>query len=67
VYLVYYRHHILNEEREVLPRAKKLITEEEWEAVAAAAPAWLDPLFGNKGDAGYRELRRHILLEAQPD
>ncbi|HTQ76258.1 MAG TPA: hemerythrin domain-containing protein [Burkholderiales bacterium] len=67
VYLVYYRHHIANEEREVLPRAKKLLTDKDWEAVAAAAPAGRDPLFGNMGDAGYRELRRHILLEAQPD
>jgi len=67
VYLVYYRHHIANEERQVLPRAKKLLTDKDWEAVAAAAPAGRDPLFGNMGDAGYRELRRHILLEAQPD
>jgi hemerythrin-like domain-containing protein len=67
VYLVYYRHHIRNEEREVLPRAKQLLTDEDWEAVAAAAPGGRDPLFGEKGDAGYRELRRHILLEAQSD
>jgi hemerythrin-like domain-containing protein len=67
VYLVYYRHHIQNEERDVLPRAKKLLTERDWEAVAAAAPAGRDPLFGEKGDAGYRELRRHIILESQPD
>jgi hemerythrin-like domain-containing protein len=67
VYLVYYRHHIWNEEREVLPLAKKLLTATDWKAVAAAAPAGRDPLFGDKGDAGYRELRRHILIEAQPD
>jgi len=64
VYLVYYRHHIANEEREVLPRAKKLLDDKDWEAVAAAAPAGRDPLFGEEGDTGYRELRRHIFLEA---
>ena len=67
MYLVYYRHHIASEEREVLPRAKKLLSAKEWEEVAAAAPAGRDPLFGDRGDAGYRVLRRHIILEAQPD
>jgi hemerythrin-like domain-containing protein len=66
MYLVYYRHHIAHEEREVLPRAQKLLTAKDWEAVAAARPAALDPLFGEKGDSGYRELRRHIVLEAPP-
>jgi len=67
MYLVYYRHHIASEEREVLPRAKKILTAQDWEAVAAAVPAGRDPLFGERGDAGYRVLRRHIILEAQPD
>jgi hemerythrin-like domain-containing protein len=66
MYLVYYRHHIATEEREVLPLAKKLLTAKDWEKVAAALPAARDPLFGEKSDAGYRELRRHILLEAPP-
>jgi hemerythrin-like domain-containing protein len=67
MYLVYYRHHMLNEESEVLPRARKLLTGKDWEAVAAALPAGRDPLFGEKGDAGYRTLRRHIIREAQAD
>ena len=67
VYLVYYRHHLSNEEREVLPRAKELLTAKDWEAVEAVLPAGRDPLFGGKGDAGYRELRRHIILEGRPD
>jgi hemerythrin-like domain-containing protein len=66
MYLVYYRHHIAHEEREVLPRAGKLLTAKDWEAVAAARPAARDPLFGENSDAGYRELRRHIILEAPP-
>jgi len=65
MYLVYYRHHLLQEEKEVLPRAAKLLTAKDWQAVAAAVPAGLDPLFGSKSEAGYRELRRHIALEAR--
>jgi hemerythrin-like domain-containing protein len=66
MYLVYYRHHIAHEEREVLPLASKLLTAKDWQAVAAARPAARDPLFGENSDAGYRELRRHIILEAPP-
>src|SRR6202165_992996 len=54
MYLVYYRHHIVTEEKEVLPRAAKLLTAKDWKAVAAAVPAGLDPLFRERGDAGYR-------------
>ena len=64
MYLVYYRRHIDAEEKEVLPRAAKLLIAEDWRDIEAAAPGGPDPLFGSKGDAGYRELRRHIALEA---
>jgi hemerythrin-like domain-containing protein len=65
MYLVYYRHHIETEEEEVLPRAAKLLVAEDWRDIDAAAPHGPDPLFGAKSDAGYRELRRHIALEAE--
>ncbi|HEY6239720.1 MAG TPA: hemerythrin domain-containing protein [Burkholderiales bacterium] len=64
MYLVYYRHHIASEEKDILPKAAKLLTEKEWKAVAGAVPAGLDPLFGSRSEGGYRELRRHIALEA---
>jgi hemerythrin-like domain-containing protein len=64
-YLVYYRHHLATEEREILPRAAQLLTQDDWAAVAAAVPASSDPLFGDGGEAGYPELRRQILLEAR--
>jgi hemerythrin-like domain-containing protein len=64
-YLVYYRHHLATEEREILARAGQLLTQDDWAAVAAAVPASPDPLFADDGEAGYRELRRQILLEAR--
>lgn len=62
-YLVYYRHHLAAEEREVIPRAAQLLTPGDWAAVAAAAPGGSDPLFGQDFEARYRELRRQIALE----
>lgn len=62
-YLVYYRHHIQKEEREIMPRAAALLTEADWAAVAHAVPGGADPLFGAEADARYRELRRQIELE----
>jgi len=63
-YLVYYRHHLATEEREVLPRAAQLLTQDDWAAVAAAVPASPDPLFGDDGKAGYQELRRQMLARS---
>jgi hemerythrin-like domain-containing protein len=63
-YLVYYRHHLSAEEREVMPRAAKLLTPADWAAVAAAVPAGADPLFGADSAGRYRELRRQIALES---
>jgi hemerythrin-like domain-containing protein len=37
-YLVYYRTHMATEEREMLPRAEKLLGDADWAAVAAAVP-----------------------------
>jgi hemerythrin-like domain-containing protein len=64
-YLVYYRHHLATEETEIVPRAAQVLTKEDWAAVAAAVPAGADPVFGEETEARYRELRRHIALEAQ--
>jgi hemerythrin-like domain-containing protein len=60
-YLVYYRHHLAAEETHVLPRAKQLLTPQDWEAVAATVAAAADPLFGDDIDARYRELSEQIM------
>ncbi len=63
-YLVYYGNHIAKEEEDVLTRAAKELTPEDWKAVKNAAPAGRDPLFGDNPEERYRELRRQIALEA---
>lgn len=63
-YLVYYGNHIAKEEEDVLTRAAQALTPEDWKAVAAAAPAAEDPLFGANPEARFRELRRQIASEA---
>ena len=63
-YLVYYRHHIATEERDVMPRAAQVLTQEDWAAVVAAIPVGPDPLFGDKLGERFRELRRQITVEA---
>ena len=63
-YLVYYRHHLAAEERQVIPRAVELLTSADWAAVAAI-PTEPDPLFGVDFDARYSELRRQIAGEAK--
>jgi hemerythrin-like domain-containing protein len=64
-YLVYYRHHLAAEEREIMPRAAQLLTHEDWVAVAATVPAVSDPLFGNDVDARFRDLRKQIAMEVR--
>jgi len=63
-YLVYYRHHLATEEREILPRAAQILEPEDWAAVAAAVAAVPDPLFGNDVSESYRALRKRIAAQA---
>ena len=44
LYLVYYRHHLATEEKLILPRAARLLTDEDWKAVSRAVPENLEPL-----------------------
>lgn len=63
-YLVYYRHHVATEEREMLPRAAQLLTRDDWAAIAATVPAAPDPLFDNL-QSRFAELRRQIGADAR--
>lgn len=64
LYLVYFRHHLATEENKVLPHAAKVLTQEDWVAVAAAVSDIPDPLFGDDVAARYRELYEQITREA---
>ena len=57
LYLVYYRHHLATEEREILPRAALLLTAQDWEIVAGTVPSGSDPLFGEAPSQAYERLR----------
>ena len=63
-YLVYYDEHISKEEEDVIARAGRALSAEDWAAVKSAAPAVRDPLFGEAPEERYRKLRRQIALEA---
>ncbi|MDM0116341.1 hemerythrin domain-containing protein [Variovorax sp. J22R133] len=63
LYLVYYRHHLATEERQILPRAAQLLTPKDWREIAKAAPSSAGPLFGEGQGQDYRELRRHMAAE----
>jgi hemerythrin-like domain-containing protein len=57
-YLVYYRHHIAAEERDIMPRAAQLLTKADWAEVAGSVAP--DPLFGDVVEARFQELRSQI-------
>lgn len=63
-YLVYYDAHIAKEEEDVIARAGRALSAEDWAAVKNAAPSVKDPLFGEAPEERYRKLRRQIALEA---
>ena len=63
-YLVYYDSHLSKEEEDVIARAGRMLTAEDWAAVKNSVPAAKDPLFGEAPEERYRRLRRQIALEA---
>jgi hemerythrin-like domain-containing protein len=63
-YLVYYGNHIAKEEEDVLARAAKELTREDWEAVRSAVVPIRDSLFDGEAEARFRELRRQIAMQS---
>jgi hemerythrin-like domain-containing protein len=62
-YLGYFRHHLATEENKVLPHALKVLTPEDWAAVATAIPGLPDPLFGDDVAARYQKLYGQVTRE----
>lgn len=59
-YLAYYRHHLATEERDMLPRAARLLDPSDWRQVAQAVTHRVDPLFGDPPQERFLELRRRV-------
>ncbi|KAI3611258.1 Repair of Iron Centers di-iron protein (plasmid) [Cupriavidus necator H850] len=64
MYLVYYRNHLSTEEKQVMPRAARFLTEADWAEIAATDPASADPLFGANVQKRFATLRKQIDSEA---
>jgi hemerythrin-like domain-containing protein len=64
-YLAYYRHHLAREDADILPRAGRMLTAQDWAQVAQAVPREPDPLFGPSLHERYRDL--HKLLNPSAD
>jgi hemerythrin-like domain-containing protein len=62
-YLAYYRSHIATEERDIMPRAAKLLSRKDWTEVAKNVPP--DPLFGDVVEARFQALRAQIAREVR--
>ncbi|PVY69270.1 hemerythrin-like domain-containing protein [Cupriavidus alkaliphilus] len=65
MYLVYYRNHLSTEEKQVMPRAARFLTDADWAEVAATEPASADPLFGANMKKRFATLRKQIDSEAK--
>ena len=55
-YVAFERDHALTEERELLPRAREALTDEDWEVIDAAFAENEDPMFGLKWDNEFSQL-----------
>ncbi|SOY42786.1 hemerythrin domain-containing protein [Cupriavidus taiwanensis] len=65
MYLVYYRNHLSTEEKQVMPRAARFLTDADWAEVATTEPASADPLFGANVKKRFATLRKQIDSEAK--
>jgi hemerythrin-like domain-containing protein len=59
-YAKFYFEHMRTEEREVLPLAEQVLTDEDWREIDAAFGTNRDPLTGHAPDKDYEELFRLI-------
>lgn len=59
------RTHMRLEEDEIMPRADRLLTERDWNAIHAAIEHIEDPLFGKHPEAQYVALSRQIARQAE--
>lgn len=65
-YAAFHYSHMRAEEDEVIPLAKKYLTEDDWKEIDAAFTGHTDPLFGTQASQQYTELFRQIVNLAPP-
>ncbi len=59
-YIDDFRRNMQQEETSLFPLAQRVLTEDDWKVIDAAAPKVSDPLFGGRGQERYRILQRLI-------
>lgn len=59
------RAHLIMEETDAFPIALELLSEADWAAIEAIAPAAEDPVFANPDPVRFRALYRHLTEQAQ--
>jgi hemerythrin-like domain-containing protein len=62
----FYRNHMLLEEREVLPLARKYFTAEDWEAVAQGFRRNEDPMGGTRESEDFQKIFSRLVAAAPP-
>ncbi len=63
-YIAAYLEHMASEERDVLPAARRLLSDADWAALGAAFAANRDPLTGHEPEDDYRRLFSTIVNRA---
>jgi hemerythrin-like domain-containing protein len=61
-YIAAYLEHIRTEERQVLPLAERMLTQDDWRELDAAFMQNRDPLTHREPDDAYRPLFKQILM-----
>ena len=61
-YIAFYLQHMGVEEKDILPAARRVFSEADWQELDAAFAANRDPLTGHEPDEDYRPLFRKICL-----
>lgn len=59
-FITFQRDHIGLEERELLPKAYEVLSDEDWEQIEKAFKSNSDPLFGENIETGYQSLLKRI-------
>ncbi len=60
-FIAHERHHMMMEDRDFFPAARKALKPQDWKEIASAATGHKDPLFSDVTEERFDALRAHIL------